>query len=300
MVVPYLRFVRIWRKIMSSKRLILLRFMISSMLNCVPILMWAVVVVMFVLSFFSVLFMQVASDWLISYKGPPTAEDQSAIDALRTYFNGFWVTMVSLLMAVTGGTDWQDIYNPLAHIDPFLGICFLCYMCLMVLGVFNVLVGICADRAFAASRNHRDFTEHEEMMRMLSLMQDVTEIFATMNMENPDTITLEQFLSCQNDVHVVSFFKKHQMHMIEPICLFNMLDKDGSGSLTLSELTVGLLRLSGHARSSDVLLLVMLTMEVRDALWEIQRHTERKSVSFNGAHPTPKITQPTDDVEELK
>jgi len=302
------RFIRVLRSIMRSKRLLSLRFMLSSMLNCGPTLMWAIVVIAVVLYFFSVVLLQVASNWLREFAD--MVEHQSVIDALRSNYNGFQPTMISLFMAVTGGTDWRDLYLPLAEVSTAVAVGFLCYICLMVLGVFNVLVGICADRAFAASRSHRDFVEHEDEMHMISLMRDVREMFAAVgreipefaavDQEHPESITREQFLRCQHDKRIVSFLKSHQMHMIEPSWLFNMLDKDGSGSLTLSELTVGLLRLSGQARSSDVLLLVMLTMEVRDEIAKLKHRTERKHAALNVENRTQRITQHVAEVEELQ
>lgn len=268
-----LRFGRVIRFIVKTKRLLPLRFMMSSMLNCGPTLLWSMLVISFVLSFFSVFLMLVASDWLDS---ADTSERQRKIEAFRTHYYGYFATMVSLFMAVTGGSDWRDLYQPLWETSSSLGLCFLCYICVMVLGVFNVLVGVCADRAFAASRAHHDFVMHDERTKMLGLLHEVSGMFRKITQEGSEWITREQFLACQGDSEISAFFKSHQMDMIDPTWLFHMLDQDGSGSVTASELAIGLLRLSGQARSSDVLLLVALALELREDMSKLKKCTKER------------------------
>merc|ERR1712073_120380 len=147
--------------------------------------------------------MQTVSAWLHGLRSEAdTSQHEGVIVLLRAHYDGYFSTMISLFMAVTGGSDWNDLYRPLWTIDHPAGLCFLCYICVMVLGVFNVLVGICADRAFAASRGHRDFVMDEEKKQMVSLMSDVREMFTAINPDGSDNITLQQFLDCQEDKRV--------------------------------------------------------------------------------------------------
>merc|ERR1712079_581278 len=92
-------------------------------------------------------------------------------EALRLYYNGYPSTMLSLFMAITGGADWQDIMEPMACIGPFYGFCFLFYISFMVLGVFSVLVGICTDRAIAASKLSQDYLVQEQKQQLKSALK---------------------------------------------------------------------------------------------------------------------------------
>jgi len=156
-------------------------------------------------------------------------------------------------------------------------------MYFMVLGVFNVLVGVCADRAFAASKMHQDYIAHEEEQQMMGIMRDVRQMFVDMDTEDTGFISQEQFLKCHSDSRLASFLKSHQMHMVEPSWLFSMLDTDGDGLMTLSELTFGLMRMTGHARSSDMRLLLSLTQELREDLVRFTNLSQMRSGTWAGS-----------------
>jgi len=268
-----LRFTRVFRQIMTSSNFLSLRFMLSSMAHCLPFLTWAFLLIFLLVGYFAVVFLTLSSHWLKSGKA---AEQEQVKDGLRLYFAGWTTTVNSLFMAVTGGIDYREMWEPLHKISPVHGLAFLFYIYFMVLGVFNVLVGICADRAFSASKLHHDYIANEEEQQMKGLMREVREIFFDMDAEAAGAISQEHFLACEGDSRMQSFLKSHQMHMVEPRWLFGMLDTDGDGRMTLPELTVGLMRLSGQARSSDVLLLLTLTQELREDNIRLANLLEKK------------------------
>merc|ERR1719362_737133 len=97
-----------------------------------------------------------------------------------------------------------------------------------------------------------------------------------MDSEETGQITKDQFLECQADPRMKSYLNSFQLNMLEPLALFKMLDRDKSESLELAELTYGLMRLGGEARSSDLLMLFSMITDLQEDLTIFMHNTEQK------------------------
>jgi len=272
--VRLLRFIRVLRFFSTMKGvrfLMPLRFMVSSMFACVPVVGWAICMVALSISFFSVFFMQVVVIGLTDEKVNP-----EELAGLRLYYRDFLTTALSLFMAVTGGLDWKEIEEPIGSIHWIYVVCFLVYVFFMALGIFNVLVGIFVDTAFETSNRDREHIIMSEKARTHSFMKDVVELFKEIDSDNVGQITKDQFMEVLDDPRMKSFMNSFHLNMLEPLALFKMLDKDRSNSLELAELTYGLMRLGGEARSSDLLMLFNMMTEMQEDLMAFMQSTEQK------------------------
>jgi len=217
--------------------------------------------------------MQIAVIGLTSQTNPLNPEE---IATLRLYYSDFATTAFSLFMAVTGGLDWQEIEQPIGSIHWFYLLCFLVYVFFMAQGVFNVLVGIFVDTAFETSNRDREHIIMSEKARTHSFMKDVVELFREIDSEETGQITKDQFLESQADPRMMSYLNSFQLNMLEPLALFRMLDRDKSDSLELAELTYGLMRLGGEARSSDLLMLFSMITDLQEDLTLFMHNTEQQ------------------------
>merc|ERR1719362_24234 len=252
------------------------------MVNCVPSLFMALGLVTMFIFIFSMMFAQFVVGFL--HDTPLEQRDANLLNGLETYYGRFDLTMLSLWMAVSGGADWRDVQQPLANIDSAVGLLFLVYIFVMMLGMFNVLVGIFCDRAFEANRLDRDFMMHQENEEMRAFMSDVMQMFLEADADKSGMINMEQFMTCMNDVRMISYLNMHKIHMIDSELLFKILDRDDSGEIELHELISGMMMLTGQARSCDVMSLITLTMEVQAQL----------SCFIMDARPKLGIKQPSD------
>merc|ERR1712008_583388 len=87
-------------------------------------------------------------------------------------------------------------------------------------------------------------------------MSQVYEMFEELDTDDKGVITLDQFLTCQSDRRTMSYLQAHHLSMIDPALLFSMMDRDSSGEVDLAEITMGMMRLSGQSRSSDLMVLL--------------------------------------------
>jgi len=105
--------------IMSSSRFLELRFMLSSMLNCMPFLMWGFFLIFLLIGYCALLFLTLCSHWLNYGHAAEHEEHAEIVEALSLYFAGFGRTLITLFMAVTGGFDWREMWEPLAKISVY-------------------------------------------------------------------------------------------------------------------------------------------------------------------------------------
>lgn len=266
-----IRIIRLFRAIRGAAVLMPLRLMITCMINCMPSLLWATLVVLLMMYFFAILFMQAAQGYVvIGNVAPPIVEE------LEQYYRNLPTTMLSLFMAVTGGTDWGDVRRPMAAIHWTWGLCFILYVFFTILGVFNVLIGLFVDRAFDSSKMDKDIVLQAENERTETFMREVKQMFLEMDTDDVGYITKEQFLSAQDDSRMMSYMQMHQLNMIEPTFFFQMLDKDGSNSINLEELIVGMMRFGGQARASDVMTLTVLIRGLREEMKHSSQNTQER------------------------
>merc|ERR1712012_424833 len=100
--------------------------MMSAMINCVPSLLWAGGLVIMLIFVFSIMFTQFVVGFLRDT--PVNERDPDLLAALKQYYGGFGLTLLSLFMAISGGADWRDVQQPLSDIDSLVGFLYLAYI----------------------------------------------------------------------------------------------------------------------------------------------------------------------------
>lgn len=268
------RAVRVLRAVRGQRILVSLRLMIGCMLHSMETLIWAIVLLILILYFFTVVFLQGASSWLsrdIDFSTPLNVETKSAV---AKHFGTFPTAMLSLFMAVTGGADWEILMDCTWTVGPAYGACFLFYVFFMIFGLFNILVGVFVDRAFESSNMDQDIVIKAEQDRIHAFMREVQEMFVEIDVEEIGSVTLEQFIACQSDRRMMSFMQANYLNLINPTRFFKMLDRDDSGCITLGELIMGLMRLGGQARSADLMMLASDTGMMRKELSTLVTRTD--------------------------
>merc|ERR1712232_440847 len=101
----------------------------------------------------------------------------------------------------------------------------------------------------------------EQMRAMFKKFMDVEECVGAK--EDADVfITLEQFKQHMSQEEVQAYLETQQLFSGDLFRLFELLDHDGEGTLSLKEFIHGCLHLKGQARCSDVVLLLAETRKV--------------------------------------
>lgn len=124
-----------------------LRIMVSSIVGSAMALFWSLLVLLIVEVVFSILFVQLVTNFLADVETGSTP----AAERLEAWFPSVAGTMISLFGSTTGGIDWMGIYHDLEPLGRFAQSAFLFYIAFFTIAVFNILTGIFVEKALHMS-----------------------------------------------------------------------------------------------------------------------------------------------------
>merc|ERR1712190_567509 len=147
-IIRMLRIVRIMRLVRILRFVQELRTMVLSIAGSMRSLLWTLMLLLLMMYVLSVFLTQ-----MIVQRGE---DDPSILDmngSLYQYFNSVPRSVLSLYQSMTGGTDWNEVLEPLeTHISPWLSILFSIYIAFAVLAMMNVVTGVFVESALLTAK----------------------------------------------------------------------------------------------------------------------------------------------------
>ncbi|CAK0844121.1 unnamed protein product [Prorocentrum cordatum] len=146
-VVRTLRLVRALRAIRVMRVFRELRIMVSGIMNCGKSLLWASLLIAIMTYTFAVLFLQVSSSWLREQGQTSLPEEVKCGDgdqagaacSVGSSFSSLIAGMYTLFKAMSGGSSWGEVSDPLTSIHPLVTFAFCVYIMMAVFVVLNVI-----------------------------------------------------------------------------------------------------------------------------------------------------------------
>uniref|UniRef100_A0A7S4VMT2 EF-hand domain-containing protein n=1 Tax=Alexandrium monilatum TaxID=311494 RepID=A0A7S4VMT2_9DINO len=237
-----LRVVRIFRFFKE------LRLMVASILCCLVSLSWAFTLLISVMYIFAVVLMQGASDYLLG----ETQVDSDTRLQLGDDFGNLLKTIYSLTQAVSGGRSWGEYAAPFIVISPWYGVAFTLFIVFVIFGVLNILTGVFVESTSAVAHYDKELVIQEEMSRNESVINQMRALFSEIDVDKSGTISYKELRRNLKDDRVKAYFSVLQMDVSEAQGLFQLLDRDESGEVSIEEFIMTCLRLKGAARSIDL------------------------------------------------
>lgn len=264
------RVLRIVRVIRSFKDL---RLMLSSILQSLGSLSWAMLLLLTIMYLFSVVFMQGAVMWLTEHP-PGTVEGEDDIKAeLELWYSSVLQTMYSLLASILGGVSWVELVRPLEHISSIYRVLFSFYVVFVVVGVLNVLTGIFVERACELSNLDKELVIQSQLKRNEAFLWEMKRIFEEADTDGSGTIAWNEFRQYMENDKVKAYLASQQLDAYDARTLFDIIrgGQGGNGVLTVENFIVGCQRLKGMAKEVDLLAVLQETRAVRKALKSLSK-----------------------------
>jgi hypothetical protein len=131
---------------------------------------------------------------------------------------------------------------------------YVTYQIFVVFGVFTIVVAIFVDNMRTVSRDTDEQLEIAYRHEYGLMLKETFINFSTLSREDilVHELSREEFNAIQTQEAVKGVLDNLEVHEIDRVNLFDVLDADGSGTLSLNELIEGIMLVRGNLKKSDV------------------------------------------------
>ncbi|CAE8620811.1 unnamed protein product [Polarella glacialis] len=235
-VLRILRLFRVARLVRLVRLVPELRSMVFLIGASLRTFVWAAVLMLLIMYCLAVYFTIIASDAEVS---------DSEAHLVKLYWGSIGGSVLSLFMAVAGGADWQQfllVFGEGSWLYIVNSLLLSIYVGFAILVMLNLVTGVLVEGAQNIIRSEKE----------TALVKMAAQIFMTAGKDSDSEMTKEEFekLSCSPAMD--KYCHEVGMTLDEAENLFEFLDRDDSGSVSIAEFVQGCLRLRGPAKALDL------------------------------------------------
>jgi len=224
-----------------------LRMMIVAIAQSVPNLLWAAFFIVLTLYFFGVIFMQ----GVAKYVGEASSNNTN-VEQLLEHFPSLPMTMLTLLMTVSGGVDWWDVAQLLLDISLFYIGVLIVFLCVMVLAAMNIITGIFVSDALEVASNDKELVERKGRVRDEETLTILRKLFLLADADDSGSISFSELETFLQRADVRAIFATHGLEVSNPMGFFRMLDVDHDAEIEIDEFVMGCMKFRGVAKTVDL------------------------------------------------
>jgi len=260
-IVRLLRLARLLRGFLVCHEL---RLLVTGMMLALPTVVWAGVlfaIVVYLGTMFTVILL-------------------GNIPELEGYFGTIGLALWTHFVIVTMET-WPDIADTVLSVaSPLWGVYFVVFICISSMSLMNLVTGVIAEKLLSTKdvTTSEDTEDEMEAFRQekAAFKQDVCELLLY-----EDDIDVDLFAGLMETIKMRAWLQKLQVSPELPANdLFNLLDTERNGNLTLDQLVEGMLNLRGSRLRVHSLLLQQdlrrYCQDELDALAEVEAIVQRQ------------------------
>jgi len=280
------RMLRVLRMVPMFKGL---QKMLISLCGCMLSLVWLTILMVLIIYVFAIGFMQAYLRELESGR----LMLGKKLEDLDAMYGTVGQSMLTLFMTVSGGQDWKDAMDPIAAISPIHGCMFLFYIIFIFFGVLNVVTGVFVDRALETAQADKDFVVLEELQSRKSDMKDLTDFFTMLDHDRDGKLCRSDITIVDKDQWLEAYLASMDMTEGTLLEMFDILDCEDSGALTVSNFVEGCMRIRGSAKAIDLHATLLETrtrfLVIEDFMEFAAAHFETMEATLANALPQRKI-----------
>eukprot|EP00929_Paragymnodinium_shiwhaense_P116556 TRINITY_DN8618_c0_g3_i1.p1 TRINITY_DN8618_c0_g3~~TRINITY_DN8618_c0_g3_i1.p1 ORF type:complete len:677 (-),score=127.11 TRINITY_DN8618_c0_g3_i1:238-2268(-) len=254
-----LRVVRVVRAMRLFKQL---QVFVDIIMGCYINLFWAVMMIVLVLLLFSIFFVQSLENWIcLNWSSDANEDLLSTVQEIQANFGSVQLGMLTLGKAISGGTDWEVIYNLIAKTGVLNTFMFVSMLIFFAVVVWNIVASVFVENAIRAASADREEEVLAQFRSDIESAKELMHLCQRADIDKSGTLSREEFENFMGSHLIKEFFYirgldiKNARHFFE---LMNQVTE--ADEVDLEQFVGSCLRVRGAATSID---LHMLAYESR-------------------------------------
>jgi len=225
-----------------------LRCMLYSILWSFIPLFWCLVLIFFVILVFSLLLIQLVTEYIIHSDLAPGIRAE-----FFDYFGSVQTTMATLYMSSTGGVDWRVPYEVLADSGELSSAAFLAYIAFFEFAVFNVLTGVFVDHAMKVSAADRELALAEQKKKERSEAERLRDTCRLIDSDGDGKISWPEFHSFLHYENGYRNMASLGLDIFDSKKFFkNLMVMTNQRDIDITQFVSGCMRMKGGATGIDL------------------------------------------------
>lgn len=224
-----------------------LRLMLDCIVHSILHLIWCILLIGMLLLMFALYIMQ----GLKSHVANGGNGGDNLVVANR--FNTVTNSMISLLMATTGGVDWSEQYDVVSNASDMLRAAYLAFICFFTMVAWNIVMSSFVEKANRLSMPDLEANAMEKYREQQTHVRELGKMLQTkLDMDGDGTLSLDEFKDHIHDEDLATFCLARDINITDVDMFFNMLAAQGTQSVDIKTFARSIVRLRGNASAIDM------------------------------------------------
>lgn len=250
-LVRIINLLRLKKVVSEYKVLKELQLVMSGLMGCLLNLAWAIGLLLIMLYVFAI--------WTTTSIGHRTDyrtfhQTSHGWDN-EELFGSIIRSMLTLLQVMTLDTWSSGVARQVVEEQWYMIFFFVLFLLLTTYGVMNLIVSIIVEQALTASRNVELRSRSREERARAAELEHIETIFLLADTDCGGELDIDEWVKACNDPEILWRLRAIELHRNDAMRLFQVIDGNGSRTLSMQEFIEGCTKLKGVARSKDLLAL---------------------------------------------
>lgn len=243
------RFLVLFRLLRSIRIVKELQHVLNGMTGAFPSLLWVVVILILIIYTFSV--------WTTTLIG----RNQDYVDYQKIsngyeheeFFGTIGRSMFTLMQVVTLDSWSSSVARYIVDRQWYMSFFFIIFIMMTSFSLLNLVVSLIVEQTLAETQRLESRAAVRAEKARRQELESIREIFMLADADYNGELDLKEFLNAVQDQEVLGRLLQLELPVEEATQLFQVMEGNGSRSLTMKEFIDGCTKLKGPARSKDLL-----------------------------------------------